>query len=292
MGLFTTLIRVMEFNQTPKGLNFPFCYQFIKRPASFNTFQKAEGASYSTLMKTPWFSTKPQATGKNWPWPHKDKNYWIILYKVEAPTCGHPIKTQDPAIDPITLTVFYFPLPYSSPPKYLKALENKVLLNIEERRNWGRCELHRETKGHKDSWEEVKRKLHFTHVNDLTLAWKERWGCVCVDRKLRSTELGIKFILIPASVPPPTEENTQASWMSSSRVNASLCYRLNGNKGLNKKDLRRPKLSERENHADIRYLKQNLPPRPCQDSGGGGRDKLMYLMHLRLSASLWPSGAQ
>lgn len=174
MGLFTTLIRVMEFNQTPKGLNFPFCYQFIKRPASFNTFQKAEGASYSTLTKTPWFSTKPQATGKNWPWPHKDKNYWIILYKVEAPTCGHPIKTQVPAIDPITLTVFYFPLPYSSPPKYLKALENKVLLNIKEQRNWGRCELHRETKGHKDSWEEVKRKLHFTHDNDLTLAWKEK----------------------------------------------------------------------------------------------------------------------
>lgn len=34
---------------------------------------------------------------------------------------------------------------------------------------------------------------------------------MCVDRKLQSTELHIKFILIPASVPLPTEENTQAS---------------------------------------------------------------------------------
>ena len=80
MGLFITLIRVTESNQTPKGLNFPSCYQFIKRPASFNTFQKAEEAGYSSLMKIPDSVPSLKQLGKIGPDLTKTKIIGVFVY--------------------------------------------------------------------------------------------------------------------------------------------------------------------------------------------------------------------
>lgn len=101
-------------------------------------------------------------------------------------------------------------------------------------------------------------------------------------RKLQSTELCLKFILCQQMCPYPLMiiYSRLAEYPQSCYV--SLCYRFNGNKGLNKKDWGRPRLSEREGTMGAYDILGRIfflsPTKTVGDKS--------HLMHLRLSASL------
>lgn len=143
MDLFITLIRVMVSKPNAQRSRFPFLLLIQKKTGKFKRLSKGRrGLTF-------WFNEESliqYQVSSNWEKlvlisKRQKLLDYFVYFKVKAPTYGHPINNSGLCHLSYPLNyVFYFPLPYSSPPKCLKALENKDLLNNEGRRNRGRCE--------------------------------------------------------------------------------------------------------------------------------------------------------